>query len=243
VTICREWLLVKSERETMHAKLLLCRSWGCDHCGKIRQRQLIAKAKSGHPNRFLTLTISPYVGESVEDRRAMLSWALHIIVQRTRRLHPTVPLEYFAVVEATKRGEPHIHVLIRGPYMPQAQISAWMDELVGSPIVHIRAIDSEGEAAGYVAKYVGKEPDRFGDSKRYWCSRGWELEDAGDEYEPAPAGSPWHIDRRSLVEIFREWQSQGYKSRQDGKDRWIGFLSPPGSQTARSGLPRNEAET
>jgi len=242
LTICREWSLVKSDFSERHAKPLLCRSWNCEHCAPIRQRQLVAQARSGRPNRFLTLTINPEVGESPDDRRAILARALHIVIQRARREHPNSEIEYFAVVEATKRGEPHIHVLLRSPFLPQPQISAWMDELAASPIVHIESIDSEGKAAAYVAKYAGKEPVRFGSFKRYWASRGYAIPDPDDDYEPAPKGSPWYVDMRPLPEILKEWTMDGYVCRQDEKGWMVGFPAPPGSPSARQAPPRIEAK-
>jgi len=243
MTICREWTLVKSDSFERQAKPLLCRSWACEFCAPIRQRQLVAAAKSGRPNRFLTLTINPQVGESPEDRRAILAHALHIVIQRARREHPESEIEYFAVVEATQRGEPHIHVLLRSPFLPQSQISAWMDELAASPIVHIEAIDSESKAAAYVAKYAGKEPVRFGTFKRYWSSRGYALQDPDDDYEPAPPGSPWRVDMRPLVDVLREWIYDGFIPCGDGSGLVRGSPAPPGARIAlpippESGLKR-----
>lgn len=109
-------------------------------------------------------------------------------------------LHYFAFLEKTKRGEPHLHILLRCPFLPQDWLSEAMADMIGSPIVWIEQINSTGHAIAYVTKYVTKAPAQFGKGKRYWKSRKWEV----NQGEPE-ASEPF--DMRG-VELRRERWSE-----------------------------------
>jgi len=183
----------------------------------------MAQAASGEPVRFLTLTVNPRIGESPYDRLRALSLAWRTTVKRLRRLYKAATIEYLAIVEATKAGEPHLHILLRAPHIPQTYISECMRELIDSPIVDIRKIRSVKEVIRYVAKYVTKAPAQFGTAKRYWCSSGYSL-----SAEPKGEGDqihaqPWRIDRRPLGEILAEWIWEGYAPRRRTANEMVGF--------------------
>lgn len=57
--------------------------------------------------------------------------------------------------------------------MDQRWISAQMTELMGAPIVDIRAIKGKTEVAKYVTKYISKRNIKIGSLKRYWRSKGY----------------------------------------------------------------------
>lgn len=82
-------------------------------------------------------------------------------------------LPYFAVVERHKSGRPHLHILLRAHYIPQRWLSQEMARRMASPICDIRKVDSTAKAAAYVAKYIGKAPAKFGNSRAYWYTKNW----------------------------------------------------------------------
>lgn len=216
MTICREWLLTHEHSEGAEAKLLTCRSWNCEYCQPDRKRKLFAQAVAGQPTRFLTLTINPQVGASPDERLRILSHAWRTIVKRVRRLFPRAEVEYFAVCEETKHGEPHLHVLLRSPYISQSFLSDAMAELAQSPIVDIRRIRGIAQAVRYVAKYIQKRPAQFGTSKRYWQSQGYEIETEETE-KWAPANrKQWRVWRNGVDALFEHWRKNGYSPRKDG---------------------------
>lgn len=180
----------------------------------------MGKAASGEPTRFLTLTVNPRRGGSPEERCLELAHAWRVLVKRLRRANPSEPVEYLAIVEQTKRGEPHLHILLRSPYIPQAVISAAMSELIDAPIVDIRRIRDPKEVIRYVAKYVTKAPAKLGTCKRYWTSRSYEL----DEEEPFTPetfmGPGWTIDKRPLLVILNEWRYSQYTCRRLTESVW-----------------------
>jgi len=229
MTICREWSLVKYADRTRYGKPLLCRSWSCDFCAPQRRRQLIARAANGNPTRFITLTVNPSIGTDPADRLDKLANAWRIIVKRLRRLHPNDEIEYLAVVEETKQGEPHLHILVRSPFIPQRLLSSWMGEITGAPVVDIRSVKNASHAARYVAKYIAKAPKQFGSRKRYWSSKDWEPPYTPGTAEGAEPSLRWSIDRRPLVQIINEWIHDGYAARHHRADTIIGFFidDPP----------------
>lgn len=222
MTICREWSLVKHLPDTRHAKPLYCRSWNCEICRPKRKSQLLALAASGLPNRFLTLTVNPAKGHDSEERLRLLTHAWKVVVKRLRRKYGKDSINYLAVVESTKAGEPHLHILLRSPFLPQAELSAAMRELIDAPIVDIRLIRNQREVVRYVAKYVTKAPTQFGSAKRYWQTPGYELDKLVTTDKQERSASPWRVDQRPMHEILAEWIADGYAPRRETDDVLIG---------------------
>jgi hypothetical protein len=192
MSVCGGWSLVTLKRGYTNAITLWCRAWSCPDCNPRRLRQLKHLAASGHPTTFLTLTVNPAHGQSVNERARELSDALKIMVKRARRKFRKAAIEYIAIFEETKRGEPHLHLLARAPFIPQRWLSATMQELIEAPIVDIRKVHSARHVAFYVAKYIAKGPKPFGSLKRYWATPGYQVdrrEHAASDDETGYAGS------------------------------------------------------
>lgn len=228
MTICREWMLQRQSPERAEAKPLLCRSWGCEHCQPLRRRQLMAQAASGEPNRFLTLTVNPAYLDSPESRLKALAWAWRTVVKRLRREHRGESIEYLAVVEATKAGEPHLHILLRSPFIPHFQLSKYMGELINAPIVDIRKIANRSQVVAYVAKYITKKPEQFGTSKRYWSSRHYEISDEWEPDDPSMSDAPWTVFQYHGRLLMAMWEASGYSPITVKDDRMSADWHPPG---------------
>lgn len=202
--------MVKHEGTHTTAITLWCRSWQCPDCLPYRISGLKKLAASGEPDKFITLTVNPAVGETVEERAYALSNAWKLVVKRARRKWKASPIEYLCVFEETKRGEPHLHIVARAPYIPQRWLSEQMEELIKAPIVDIRAVRGKKMVANYVAKYVGKGPRPFGKLKRYWSTPKFDLTKqpaANDEEFP---WSGWTVEKSSLWRLAELWQFMGY---------------------------------
>jgi len=240
MSICREWSLVKHLPGQRLGKMLLCRSWGCEHCAPLRKRQLMARAASGKPTRFLTLTINPNRPGTPDEHALELANAWRNAVKRLRRLYGLEKVEYLAVFEQHKSGEPHLHVLLRSCYIPQQLISNIMAELIDSPIVDIRKVRDANGAVRYVAKYVTKANVRFGTSKRYWFSRNFEPPPDTDRPTASPDEPRWTVSQQHLYSILQDWTQDGFACKADGKGGivgiwygWDSFLdrAPPGLES------------
>lgn len=211
MSICTQWSLVKHGQHVSAAKMLYCRSWNCETCQPKRKRQLLARAAAGRPTKFITLTASRAAGANPRDRLRVLAHSWRTVVKRLHRMFPLAAIEYLAVVEATKAGEPHLHILYRGPYIPQRRLSAWFAELASSPIVDIRAIKHQREVVRYVGKYITKKPAQFGTAKRYWSSYHY-----NEPFEPQPfnlveTDAPWLLSRVPLKVLAAEYRDRGYQ--------------------------------
>ena len=165
--------VVKQQGSIVSAVKLTCRSWQCAECAPRRRLQLINEAKEGMPNIFLTLTCNPGWFSSPEERAQKMVWAWRIIRRRAAKKWPNFRCEFMAVFEATKHGEPHLHIVCRSSFIPQRWISAQMAELIGAPVIDIRAVRSRKRVAEYVSKYISKRSIKFGTLKRYWRSMGY----------------------------------------------------------------------
>lgn len=148
-----------------------CKSWTCPDCSKLRRFQLIREATAGKPNRFITITVNPNWFGSPDERAAALAKAWRLTVAAFRHRWPTQEAEYLAVFEATKQGEPHLHIVWRGGFVPQKWLSAQMDKRMGAPVVDVRAVRSVKKVTEYVSKYISKNAVTFGNCKRYWRSK------------------------------------------------------------------------
>lgn len=184
---------------------LMCRTWSCDYCQPRRQAELIDLAKNGTPTRFITLTAAPSSGVSPADRARKLARAWRLVVARAKRQFKITQFDYLAVFEATKRGEPHLHILCRVAFIPQRWLSAQMREIMASPIVDIRLIRSPRQTAIYVAKYVGKEPHHFATCKRYWHTKNWVIADPRPAEAERFEGRGWVVVEKSLGQIYADW--------------------------------------
>lgn len=207
--LCNEGTLVNIGVRMFRAVSLRCRSWGCPLCQPDRQRQLVALAASGRPTVFITLTSNPKTGISPASRARALASAWPIIVRRARAKYGYSKIPYFCVFEATKRGEPHLHILARVKWIDQRWLSNQMRELTGAPIVDIRIVRSVKEAASYISKYIGKAPHRFATCKRYWRTKSWDL----SKHEPEPMegdwSNVWELRDRPLSSVVACWEALG----------------------------------
>ena len=171
MTSCPAYTAAIARVNSLTIAPLRCWSWHCPRCQPLRRRWLIRAAQLGRPNRLLTLTVNRTAFPDPDQACAMLRRTFHRLMTYLRRTFPAANIQYLAVLEATKAGHPHLHILLRSAYLPQPLLSALMNRFLLSPIVDIRAIHNTREAARYVAKYVGKAPHRFKTAYRYSRSR------------------------------------------------------------------------
>ena len=205
MTVCGGWSLVKHDSAGTTGITLWCRAWSCTDCMPHRLASLKRMATDGQPTTFLTLTVNPETNQTPEGRARDLVDAMRIMMKRARRKFTKSPIEYMAVFEETKKGEPHLHMLLRAPFVPQKWISETMNELIRAPIVDIRQVKS----ARLVAQYVAKGPKSFGTLKRYWSTFGYDLQRKTREEIETEKRSHWWVVQEPLFIIAQSWQSLG----------------------------------
>lgn len=218
---CRERSIVNSGDGRYAAVSLKCRAWTCPNCTDMRQKQLVAQACGGEPNTFLTLTSRVRPSLTPNEAAARLSHAWRLLRLRLMRKYKLKRLPFLAVCEATKAGWPHLHILLRAPYLDWKFIKAVMQDLDDSPVIDIQRIDHKGRIAGYVAKYAGKAVHKFGTSKRYWQSQDYDLRpDADPRAKPLP-GAGWEQWSWDIKRIARSWEELGWKVEWASHDKVI----------------------
>jgi hypothetical protein len=152
---------------------LRCKRWRCPGCGPRLVRRARDRIRAGitqGPTRFLTLT-SPGT-ESPEQ-------SFDELTERWKRMSLRIgrrfgAFDYVAVIEIQKRGSPHLHVIVRGPFIPLPWLARAAGEVGFGRVVDIRRPRSD--LAGYLAKSLG--PGTSGDLlpshfHRVRWSRGW----------------------------------------------------------------------
>jgi hypothetical protein len=175
-----------------------------------------------HP-KFLTLT-SP-AGDSPEASMRLLSRRFEKLRRLIRRTGYRGEFEYGGVVELTKRGVAHFHVLFRGPYLTQA---AWSRLAVDAGFGRIVFIEraSDTKVAGYVTKglpgYLTKDlaepvafPRHF---RRVRFSRGWAPGWVVRHQTPPDEAEPWELVRAgtSLMSAYLRVSTLGNRADPDG---------------------------
>lgn len=164
-----------------------CGSWKCDQCSVSNRRAFIKRLRlglavqgSGEQPKFLTLTSAP--GERPYESRERLARRFAELRRRLGRAFPGSECEYGGVVETTRRGAVHFHVVLRGvPFMPSGPGSPWsrLAERCGfGPVVDIRRARSglgrylSKDLGGYLSKDLssGIFPPHF---RRVRFSREW----------------------------------------------------------------------
>lgn len=132
-----------------------CKRWGCRYCGGKKAVSLGFKVQTANPNKLITLTVNPAVHESprkaYHDTRRKLAELSKVVRKETGEF------EYLRILEVTKKGWPHYHLVARSPYIKQKWISSIWNSLTGASIVDIRAIHKVEHVSSYVMKYLCKQ--------------------------------------------------------------------------------------
>lgn len=181
--LCTPELSVKGGTREGEARPLRCKRWSCPVCAQINRRRVIAIAAKACPRAMLTLTVSSVDYPDTADAAEALKRGLRLLRLRLQRHERLSNFQFIAVFEKHKSGAPHLHLLIRGKFIPWQKLRQWWEEITGSTHVDIRKIDTRGKAAFYVAKYIGKDLSAFPHCKRWWRSHGYS-EDVIDDYAP-----------------------------------------------------------
>lgn len=136
---------------------------------KLLVKRILRQFKKNPEDRWLLKTPEGYEYQEIRGYR----------ITRKTPANEIKHLHYMAFNEATKNGEPHLHILLRTKYIPHKWIADQMNDLIGSFRVWVEKIKTTKAAIGYVSKYISKAPAQFGRSRRYWLSRFYQVNDPG----------------------------------------------------------------
>jgi len=132
-----------------------CKRWTCPSCGPQKTSALCRRIETAKPQRFITLTTARH---AARNPRQVYDETRRQIPELIRELRKEKgEIEYCRVLETTKTGYPHYHLLVRSPWIDQEHLSKSWARLSTAFIVDIRRIDQRKEIASYVAKYLAKQ--------------------------------------------------------------------------------------
>lgn len=208
--LCSEASVVNTGDGKVTAATLYCKRWTCQTCAPKRQKGLKALARAGEPTLFLTLTSRLSDDSDPDESARALVRAWQLIVKRAKRKFQIKRLPFITIIERTKKGMPHLHILLRLKWLPQKWISEQMDDITGAPIVYIEQIQNSAKIAAYVSKYIAKEPHQFAGCKRYWRSQDWVVDVEKWLEWKKKTGVAWSIRYRSIIQVERELLEQGW---------------------------------
>lgn len=173
-----------------------------------RARRMYHRAMSGlrlgGNLRFITLTTSLEAVAAGKDIRR----SFRALVMRLRRRN--LCSGYVKVLEFTRAGLPHLHIIMRGPPIPQWWLSEVWAAVHLSPIVDVRAVRGKAGAAGYLAKYMGKSLE-----SRYSWSWDWVWKGFVKTWHEFLTAMKWAF--LPMVEIIRWWEYILDRYRRTGK--------------------------
>lgn len=207
---CTDFTLRQETSSRINFEPLRCKCWHCEYCAPKRRWQLIRDALRGKPNTFLTLTVNPNFKNSPTARAKALVVSWRKLTRLAKKKYGYEKIPFFAVFEKTKRGEPHLHILLRVKWLDQRWISAQMQRFMGSPIVDIRRITSKKKMARYVAKYCGKDPHLFKGTKRYWRSLDWFFKGNRPEDDYTAKPENYSVTKARIETLAKGFFEQGH---------------------------------
>jgi len=158
-----------------------CRRWACPHCGPRRIAHLTKKVIAAKPNKLVTLTLRPSDFESPRDAYDKSRRSVSKLTAKIRK--EVEEWEYLRVLEITKKGFPHYHLVVRGSYLDKDWLAAQWEKLTKAWIVDIRKIKGAHNTAAYITKYLHKQKQIPWTNRRVsWTKRFF----PPDEDEPPP---------------------------------------------------------
>lgn len=168
---------------------------------------------------MLTLTIRHVEGATPEAEAEKLALAWRRLREQLTRLYRT-RFPFMAVFEKhPSSGRPHLHILLRGRFIDIRVVRAFMTKRLASPQVWIEHFPDARKAANYVAKYVKKAPEKFGNCKRYWSSADWSLKPKPEAQDDTADPVWWTVHMISPEAVLRMAHTDGVPKSFDG-ERW-----------------------
>lgn len=213
--LCSETVFVNANRHHGTVGLLRCKKWGCETCHQMNRMKVMHAARKGEPNLFMTLTCDPAQYSSPDEAARDMKRGLVALRRRIERKWKVKRIPFIVVFEKTKKGWPHMHLLLRAPYMHWKVLRAMWKDISGAHQVDVRFIKKKSQVLFYVTKYIGKDLAAFEGCKRWWRSHNYETvkedvvkpERIGDWYEKDFL--PWDILVRYMETTTAEVEKTG----------------------------------
>lgn len=153
---CGGSCLVKVDGSETFIYPMLCDMWSCQLCGPRKaawlKRQLRELLRSGRLSSFWTLTVWTETCTAEESSRLITGW-WDTLGKRLRKQYGK--FSYIWLMEQTKQGYAHLHLLTSLDIEQTALSSDWRD-IAGAWVVDVQPVHSD-RAGDYVAKYCTQQ--------------------------------------------------------------------------------------
>ncbi len=190
-----------------------CQQWSCPACGERKARHYAGVARAGcalSTERLRLLTIS-CPRETPAESWASLSPRWRRLTERLA-YHTGRRLTYFGTVELQRRGNPHLHLLLRDTgYIPKAVIHA-LGYGSGFGFSDIRQI-APGAGVFYVTKYLHKSAGQRLPKgvRRIRRSRDWHMPEPRAACTWGPDWAWQSVEGLDLAQVEHELRDKGYE--------------------------------
>ena len=173
--------------DTVKVIPLFCHRWTCPRCRKQKSAFWREIACAGEPDKFLTFTIRENKNIPAKLQAINMKKAWSKLVQKIR--YTFGEFEYLMVWELQENGSPHMHLLVRCGFIPQAWLANEWCKMTGAFKVDIRKIKNKNNIARYITKYIGKDIGRVSEElhglRIVQRSKRWDLR-SDEEKEQKP---------------------------------------------------------
>lgn len=208
MSLCSTEIVVNSNGLHGEAASLRCKRWSCPNCAGLNRLRVMHAARKGEPNLFLTLTCRPGRFRTPSEAARDMKRGLVLLRRRIARKWGVKNLPFIVVYEATENGWPHMHLLLRAPYMHWKVLRAMWSEITGAHQVDVRFIKHKSQVLFYVTKYIGKALHAFEGCKRWWRSHNYNvIEEA--PFKKRNYGRPAYSELKTLKEYTAELRKRG----------------------------------
>lgn len=133
-----------------------------------------------------------------------------MLIKRWRRKVEGQPVEYFLVWERTKAGWPHAHILLSAPKVSKHWLSHTWRELTGSYIIDLQPVSSFQRAAGYLTKYLAKDPQVPPGQRKWRRSAGFFTKEEKLPSQRLPTVTRWEREPFDQLTVAYKWVSEGW---------------------------------
>lgn len=201
MSLCTDFCLVNANQQRGTVTGLKCKRWQCSICQPLNRWKVMQLAKRGAPNLFMTLTVSHKKYSSPDEMACDMRRGLVLLRRKIADRWGVENIPFFVVFEKHKSGWPHMHLLLRGPYLHQAVLLGMWRSIMGDAGVNVKEIRKKEAVLAYVVKYIGKDLQKFEGCKRYWRSQNYEMEK--EVFEKAKLYGLGYRRSRGTVDYFR----------------------------------------
>ena len=207
---CPNGTILLEHPQAMKPLPAMCGSWRCSGCGPRKARRLRKRLLLTTPTRLITLTLRPDPAMTASQQLAVANRSWSILWRRYRRKFGPRAVGYAKIVELTKAGTPHLHILAEMPFIHARALSADWQRLTGAFIVDVRRVKSQRGVAIYLSSYLTKALNVPEGMRKWSAARGFVPPYPPQELEPGEIAPSARYVHALLDNIVANYLAAGW---------------------------------